>query len=174
MKRCSKCEIEKALTEFHKRVASPDGLAYKCKVCVNHNSSVWRADNPGAHIEWYSKNKNHKAIYFKGWREKNKDREPLRISLWSKKNPHKINANTARRTAAKLRAVPRWADAEAIEKIYAEAARLRRETGERYEVDHIVPLQGRTVSGFHCEYNLQILQKAANISKHNRFWPDMP
>jgi hypothetical protein len=33
MKRCTKCEIEKPLDEFHKAARSPDGRQYWCKVC---------------------------------------------------------------------------------------------------------------------------------------------
>ncbi len=32
-KRCSECHETKPLSEFNKRAASPDGHAYKCKVC---------------------------------------------------------------------------------------------------------------------------------------------
>lgn len=151
-----------------------DGLAYKCKACVNANSVEWRAQHPTAHARWYQENREHKAAYFAAWRSKNIATESERYSKWAKANPHKVRALGARRDAAKLRAVPAWANHEAIAGIYAEAARLRNETGKRYEVDHIVPLQGKTVSGLHWEGNLQILTEAENISKHNRRWPDMP
>lgn len=75
---------------------------------------------------------------------------------------------------AKLRATPVWADQSKIEAVYAEAIRLTNETGIKHDVDHIVPLQGKTVRGLHWEGNLQVLPKAQNISKHNRYWPDMP
>ena len=56
----------------------------------------------------------------------------------------------------------------AIRAIYAEAARITKETGVRHEVDHFYPLQGEFVCGLHCEANLQILTKVENIRKLNR------
>jgi hypothetical protein len=171
LKICGKCKLIKPVSEFHKRLASIDKLAAKCKACVNQNSHAWRLKHPSAHQEWYQKKKEHKATYFKNWRSNHKETEPLRMSAWAKNNPAKITAKIARRHAAKFRAMPKWANADAIEVVYAEAARLKRETGLKYEVDHIVPLQSSLVCGLHCEANLQILLKSQNIAKHNRVWP---
>ena len=54
--------------------------------------------------------------------------------------------------------------------IYQQAAQLTAETGIKHEVDHIVPLAGKLVSGLHWEGNLQILTKSANGAKWNK-WP---
>lgn len=174
LKHCAKCEEVKQRFDFHRRVASPDGLAYKCIACVNADSAAWRERNPGSHQLWYNENREHKKAYWANWRAQNKQRMAVIYAKWAKANPHKVNALIAKRTAAKLQATPAWADQSAIERIYAEAARLTKETGERHEVDHIVPLQGRIVRGLHWEGNLQVLPKAENISKHNRYWPGMP
>jgi len=89
-------------------------------------------------------------------------------------NPEKFRAKDAKRRAAKLLAIPSWLtekDYKAMEAIYAEAKRLEAETGLIYHVDHIHPLQGKLVCGFHCPSNLQILTEAENCSKNNRFTP---
>jgi hypothetical protein len=67
-----------------------------------------------------------------------------------------------RRKAVKLDRVPSWADVEKIKEIY-------RKCPEGCHVDHIIPLQGRLVSGLHVEGNLQYLSAKENLQKNNKF-----
>lgn len=79
------------------------------------------------------------------------------------------NQSSAARRARKLQASVPWANPSAIRAIYAEAQRIRRETGQKMHVDHIIPLRGKNVSGLHIETNLQILPARENIQKSNKF-----
>lgn len=88
---------------------------------------------------------------------------------WAKKYPEKQNALNMKRHAAKLRRTPPWADLTAIAWFYKEAQRLTKLTGIKYVVDHIVPLRGKKVSGLHVETNLQVITKAENSRKGNRY-----
>jgi hypothetical protein len=65
---------------------------------------------------------------------------------------------------------PHWANREAIEQYYALARMRTAETGVRHAVDHIVPINGRKVSGLHVETNLQVISHSENSRKGNR-WP---
>jgi 5-methylcytosine-specific restriction endonuclease McrA len=67
----------------------------------------------------------------------------------------------------KLKATPAWADHKAIAKIYQLACTLTESTGVRHVVDHIIPLQGRTVCGLHVASNLQVLPEKENLKKFN-------
>lgn len=80
-----------------------------------------------------------------------------------------IRHHAAKRRVVKLQRTPPWADQTAIKAIYAEAVRLKRETGVEYHVDHEIPLQGELVSGLHVHQNLQILTGSENSKKSNRF-----
>ena len=112
-------------------------------------------------------------------------RNPGQSKRWKKANPEKVAAEKKRyrldnpglwaaycskRRALKHQAMPAWADAEKIARVYALAAAL----GGGFEVDHIVPLNHPLVCGLHVEANLQVLLVFDNRSKGNRFWPDMP
>lgn len=76
------------------------------------------------------------------------------------------------RKASQKQRTPPWLSKEQKKKIlafYREAKRLYEETGVKYHVDHIVPLQGEFVSGLHVPWNLQLLTEYENISKNNSF-----
>lgn len=64
--------------------------------------------------------------------------------------------------------MPPWVDREAVNALYAEAAKVG------LSVDHIVPLRSKVVCGLHVPANLRLLPLAENIAKNNRHWPDMP
>lgn len=169
-KHCSDCKELKPLTEFHKRKPSPDGLAYRCRGCVNEFSVQWRAKNPEAFKVWAENNKAARIEYRRQLYAKNRDVQPARYAAWVKANPAKKTALIAKRRAAKKNATPAWANLSVIEGFYREAARLTRETGIRHEVDHIIPLQGEFICGFHHEDNLQILTRTENAHKKNKFF----
>lgn len=47
MKKCSKCGVEKPLSEFGKHRLSYDGHAYRCKECARKHSKVYRKTPAG-------------------------------------------------------------------------------------------------------------------------------
>jgi hypothetical protein len=86
-------------------------------------------------------------------------------------NPGNINFLNRTRYASKLQRTPIWLSSEQLKQIkiiYQEAAGLSQLLGEWYEVDHIVPLRGKTVCGLHVPWNLQILTASENSCKGNR------
>lgn len=71
---------------------------------------------------------------------------------------------TAERKAAKRHRTPEWADLNSVKKVYEECP-------DGMTVDHVLPLQGETVSGLHIAENLQYLTLSDNSRKSNRFRP---
>jgi hypothetical protein len=95
-----------------------------------------------------------------------------RQAKYAKANSGEFNARNARRRAAKLLRTPPWLTKEQraeIEAVYVLCAERTRVTGIPHAVDHILPLQGRTVSGLHIAANLQIILASENCSKNNRY-----
>lgn len=68
----------------------------------------------------------------------------------------------ASKRAASLQRTPVWADFVKIKQIYKNCP-------IGYHVDHIIPLNGKLVSGLHVENNLQYLLAKDNIVKSNKF-----
>jgi hypothetical protein len=133
------------------------------------SSAAWKARNQ-EHVKAYAeKTRAAKSEYHRKWYAENLEDKRAKNRKWAKDNPAKHLAICAQRRAAKLSACPQWADLKVIDEIYAEANRLTRETGIKHEVDHVIPLQGKTVCGLHVETNLQILVAAENRSKGARF-----
>jgi hypothetical protein len=174
-KKCSKCKEEKLFSEFARRKTSKDGRDSHCKYCVNH----YHKSNK-QHISEYNKqykeaNKEQIAEYSKEYGkhyyELNKDQISEQHRQYKKFNRFKFNALNAKRKARKLQATPNWLTSEEldqIEEFYKEAQTLKSVTGKQYHVDHIVPLQGKSVCGLHVPWNLQILEASENIRKSNK------
>lgn len=106
--------------------------------------------------------------YMAKYQEENKERIAEKRKEWRKNNKDKIMAQKARRRARKLNATPNWLteeDNKEILSFYTEAQRLQNETGEKYHVDHIVPLLGDGGCGLHVPWNLQVLTEEENLKK---------
>ena len=125
---------------------------------------------------WFEKNKEKEALRKKTWRENNKEKleeynkdyytsnkEHIANlqSEWKKNNRGKVREMSAAHRARKLKATPKWANMKKIRDIYLNCPK-------GFEVDHIIPLKGKTVSGLHVENNLQYLTKSENCSKGNK------
>lgn len=121
--------------------------------------------------EWAAANKDKVKQYTQDWRSNNKELANARTETYRKANLDKHRNKEARRRAAKLNATPKWlnpSQLQDIEQYYIDAAYVQQLMQTPMEVDHIVPLQGRNVSGLHVPWNLQILTESENCSKGNR------
>jgi len=86
-------------------------------------------------------------------------------------NPELYKALTSVRKRRHRNATPVWVTAEqklAIRQLYIQAQRLTKLTGERYVVDHIVPLISPEVCGLHVPWNLRVITQEENLRKSNK------
>ena len=148
-KKCTKCEEAKPLAEFRLEKRNKSGVAAICKKCCYAGTAASKA-----------------------WRSKNKERaKEIAKKSYEKNRAGYIYRARCRKIALKER-TPKWLtefDLFVIECIYDRAKELGEYFGVPFHVDHIIPLQGKTVSGFHCPANLQILPASVNLSKSNKF-----
>jgi len=129
-----------------------------------YNKEFYKANKEKVH----AKNKayieaNREKIYAhnKEYRKNNLEKIKSYAKIYRENNRGIFTAIQAKRRARNLQATPAWVNLEAIKEIYAQCPK-------GYHVDHIVPLQGKSVCGFHVENNLQYLKAKENIRKGNR------
>jgi hypothetical protein len=110
------------------------------------------------------------------WRLKNPHHANTKLvkTTWKKENPGKVRADTVKRRAAKINRTPAWLtddDFWMIEQAYELAALRTKLFGFSWHVDHVIPLQGKLVSGLHVPANLQVIPGFENVCKANTYLP---
>ena len=86
-------------------------------------------------------------------------------------NPEVYKALTSLRKRRHRKATPKWittAQKESIKALYRIAMEMTSTTGERYVVDHIVPLSSEVVCGLHVPWNLRVITQKENLEKSNK------
>lgn len=161
MKICSKCKSSKPTTEFTKDKYKKSGYKSSCKDCNSKSFMAYRNKNPDKVRETA-----------KNYVLRNHEKEKLRHQTYRKNNLEKDAANAAGRRFARDKATPKWLSKEQKQEIvsfYALAKDCEVVSGQKYQVDHIVPLKGKNVCGLHVPWNLQVLPADINNSKGNRY-----
>lgn len=113
--------------------------------------------------------KNHKtSIYNKAKYIADPSVGRERSRQWRIKNPGAHCAQVGARRSRMYQATPVWTDLREIRLLYEISARVTRESGVKMHVDHIIPLRGKQVCGFHAYCNLQLLSASENMKKWNK------
>jgi hypothetical protein len=161
---CRSCvEIRKSM----RRAVNPEEARAKDRARYHADGDKKRAQmrtSRAAHIDdrrEYDRRRYHESA-------KRKAAQFAQSLRWQRENKGQRNEITARRRSWIKRATPAWLTATDFEKIksfYQEAASREGE----WDVDHIVPLRGKTVCGLHVPSNLQIIPHSENRRKGNAF-----
>jgi hypothetical protein len=148
--------------------------------CVECLKEDWARDN-----EKRSQKPKSEASKAAGRRyyEKNKEAVKARanarpkdeINQYRKKhkenNPEYYKSLTSVRKRRHRNATPKWINTGqklAMRHLYLQAMELTKLTGERYVVDHIVPLISDEVCGLHVPWNLRVITQEENLRKSNK------
>jgi 5-methylcytosine-specific restriction endonuclease McrA len=190
LKKCNKCRIKKDTLEFSKSQNTKDGFWFNCNSCrpnwTIRQSNIKKVesaefkkpkstksleDKKIEQRDYYNRNKEKRLEYARKRYAENTEIIKSRVKKYNSRNRGATNALKAKYRASKYKATPPWLTKDHLSQIksfYKKARSLSEEVGELYQVDHIVPLQGKDVCGLHVPWNLQILTKAENIRKFNK------
>lgn len=108
-------------------------------------------------------------------------RTPEEKKLWKRKhktsNPDYYKTLTSLRKRRHRNATPKWLTPQQkteIRQLYQIAITMSKTTGERYVVDHIVPLLSDEVCGLHVPWNLRVITQEENLKKSNKLLDATP
>lgn len=166
MKACTKCRVVKPFSCYGSNKQTKDKLQSWCNDCKNEYTRLSRIDN----LEWQAK---HRAYMTsddrKAWRSAyNKTEKGRALKTAAKKLSTTPSQAINNRKFYKLRAsghCPTWIKPKDVLAFYDLAYRA----GEHWVVDHVIPLNGKTVCGLHVPTNLQVIPKYRNQIKYNSF-----
>ena len=160
-KSCTKCKQVKLFDFFSPNPRMRDGRGSWCKPCVATQTRTYNAARMRVRLQ----DPEYKAKAYAQMAEYRKVNADFVRGL-------KVT-QTARRRAKMRQLQPAWRDVELDGFVFTEAARLsklREKTfGFKWHVDHVVPLSGKAVSGFHIGTNIQVIPATENLRKSNKF-----
>lgn len=160
MRECGYCKTSIEHRNYQAKFCSDrcKGLS-SCKKYYNKNKKILLQKSAARYQqqtpEQYSK-------MLADWRQRYQ--ETKHTGKWAEKR--------ARRAIQELLRTPRnldeW-DVFFIQEIYSLCSCRTQVTGIPHEVDHIIPLQGKNVSGLHVPSNLRIITRIENRRKRNDY-----
>ncbi|RKY42334.1 MAG: hypothetical protein DRP85_03345 [Candidatus Makaraimicrobium thalassicum] len=89
------------------------------------------------------------------------------------KNPASFQKANIKRRRSVIQAMPPWYDEDEVNKLYIACRLVSQVTGVLHHVDHIIPLNGKNVCGFHVHTNMRIITAAENLAKGNKLVDDI-
>lgn len=185
-KKCNgPCGLIKLIKHFHKDSDSLDGRRTTCKECrkavydnkrnyYRTKAKVYRVKNIDK-IKAYVKSVRPRINKRQAkWNKLNIDKvEQSRIKLMENRPGYfPFKAATVHIKKKRPHSIPKWlteAQINEMEQWYADRVELQWLSEQQLSVDHIIPLNGKNVSGLHVPWNLQILTMSENSFKTNRF-----
>lgn len=187
MKQCTKCGVEKPLSEFSMCRSSRDGKQWRCKACHSAANATAYAVDPeqkkAKSAAWFMANKEKAPATSAAWRTANcmrkratnaalyaadPERKKARMAAWVKANPEKVRVIQHNRRARK-RAVGGKLSSSLPVRLFAlqhgKRACCGQPLGDNFHLDHIMPL---ALGGTNTDDNIQLLRQRCNNQKHTK------
>ena len=142
MKTCTSCFRRLPVSSFPVRKASRDGLNTRCFDCKREANKRDYTQNKSAYVQ-----------------------RARRTLARNRRSPAWNNAWNVWLYTKEIGRNPRVCKFKDTLPFYEEAHRRTAETGVPHVVDHIVPLRGKPVFGFHEPSNLQVITVEENLKK---------
>lgn len=123
---------------------------------------------------WYQKN--HEKVKEAAATRPNHIKQEYR-NAWKENNRDQVLADNKVRRRKHRQATPPWLTRKQkseIRQLYQIAITMSKTTGERYVVDHIIPLRSDVVCGLHVPWNLRVITQEENLGKSNKLLDTPP
>ena len=160
-------EITDKAKEYRKRKEAENPELYKLKQSLKGKAYYYaNKEKRQAAIKRYRDNlpEGTTARWVKEWRKKNPEKELAKRQRYIDRHPGRLAMHTAAYRAQKIKATPKWL----TEEHHKQIAEIYATCPKDCDVDHVVPLRGKNVSGLHVPWNLEHMEKLDNMSKGNR------
>jgi hypothetical protein len=127
--------------------------------------AAWREANREELLE-------KKRIYHSTYEHKRSPERRAQIKAWAQANSGRVCYWANMRHVMKKQAMPPWVTPEmqeCIQDMYSLAAIMSKKV--QHDVDHIVPLKGKTVCGLHVPWNLWVIPHLENECRPRNWTP---
>ena len=183
-KNCTKCGIEKNLSEFHKDSSKLYGVRGICKLCIKASdanrylanpekikarAALWKLTIPGYMKSYdaarYEKNKEKIKARSAAWRAANPEKQKAQQLAWKAANHEKLRIIDQNRRARKMLSGGKLSKDIASKLMVLQRGRCaccKLPLGDDYHIDHIIPL---ALGGANTDENIQLLRGLCNRKK---------
>lgn len=168
---CTKCGVEKELSEFKKSKLGKFGISSECRCCLRDRDRRRIRDpekSKSSVLKARAKNPERVRATAAAYYLKNYEKERARRNAWKKLNKEKVRLYGQNREARR-RVNNGSLSINLIEKLIhlqkGKCACCGKPLGDDFHMDHIFPI---ALGGLNVDGNIQLLRKKCNLQKSDK------